>query len=245
MMRRMAIVIALAAPALLAAAPAPKPWDAQKAAWYRDLTTKHVQKMVEKLRNRGQVFRTDGLPDYGTGDALCLPCHTLTPGTARSLTPIHITMIRGMTQGLTDKAPKDIRAPLCVDCHAYAYPKATDKTRAEIAAGDLVLDSSNIAYRRPCLQPECHTDRDFPWALKFLGHMKEAVPMIPNDELFVGNTRYETLGVEMDGMVGRSTLKLAGSATPWVMIVVLLVVGYRAILFFAERSKPSEEPADE
>lgn len=221
-------------------------WDKAKAEAYHRLTAKHVQKMVEKLQKRGQKFRQDGLPRLGGGDALCLPCHTLAPGTARSLTPIHITMIRGMEKGLTDKAPKDIRLPLCVDCHAYAYPKAKPEVSAELNAGDLRLDNSNLADHRPCLQPQCHTDRDFPWALTFLGHMKQAVKAIPNDEFFHKNTRYETLGIQVDGFVGRGLLKKAGIAMPWLLIAAMLTAGYYLLIFIADRATtPSEEPQDE
>ena len=230
----------------LPSAGAEVPWDDAKADAYHRLTTKHVQKMVDKLQKRGQRFREDGLPKFGKRDALCLPCHTLHPGAARSLSAIHITVIRGMEKGLTHKAPKDIRLPLCVDCHAYAYPKAKPEVRAELNAGDLRLDNSNLPDRRPCLQPQCHTDRDFPWALTFLGHMKQAVKAIPNDELFHKNTKYETLGIQVNGFVGRSLLKKAGIAMPWLLIAAMLTAGYYLLIFVADRATtPGEEPQDE
>ena len=220
------------------------PRSAERAAAYRSITLEHVEDVVQKLRNRGQDMREDALPLSARGDGLCAPCHTLCPGTARSLKPIHVTMIQGMERGLTETAPKIIRQPLCVDCHAYAYPGAPAETEAAIRAGDLVLDSESLPKRRPCLQPECHGDRDFPWALRFIGHMKQAVNMIPNDELFPGNTRYETLGITVDALVRRSLLKKAGAAAPWLLIAVAVAMGYRARIRSADPSAPPRDDQD-
>ena len=185
------------------------------------VTTEHVEQMVQKLAERGQQMRGDGLPCLGEGNDLCLPCHTVSPSTARSLKPIHVTMVEGMRVGLTDSAPKGIRQPLCVDCHAY--PLTEEDVRVggmkperldDVLGGDLQFDM----LRKPCVQRECHTDRDFTWALTFAGHMKQAIKHVPKDELFPVNTRLGAL----DGHVGRSAQKRAGVIVSWLLVFVMV-----------------------
>ena len=167
----------------------------------RHVTTMHVERVVQRLAERGQRMRDDGLAILGEGNDRCLPCHTGTPGTARSLKPIHVTMIEGMQVGLTSNAPKGIRRPRCLDCHAY--PPAD----ADVLAGDLKFD----VLHRPCVQRECHTDRDFKWALTFVGHLKQAIKHVPSEELFAVR--------EPDGRIGRHVLKRIGVVVSWLLIL--------------------------
>ena len=166
-----------------------------------EVTRRHVEQMVQELAKRGQQMRRDGLPCLGEDNGLCLPCHTMRPGTARSLKPIHITMIEGMQVGLTNAAPKDIRRPLCVDCHAYPL------ANAEVLTGDLKFDM----LRKPCVQSECHSDRDFKWALTFVGHLKQAIRHVPDDELFA--VEWPNSGLD------RRVLKRTGGVVSWLLVL--------------------------
>ncbi len=186
------------------------------------------------------------MPCLGAGDRLCLSCHVLAPGTARSLSPLHITMMRGMHKGLTKSAPKDIRRVLCVDCHAYPLASgdlAKGGMKAEalvgVQSGDLKFDIN----RKACVQPACHTDQNLKWAETSLDRMKQAVKHVPTDELFRADTTCDLLGHRFDSFIGRGPLKLAGVVTPWILLAVMLAIGYR-LLQIASRSASGKPPAD-
>jgi len=208
-------------------------WDPARAAAYHRVMENHVSLVVAKLAKRGQTLRGDGFPSFPQGDGLCLPCHTMHPGTPRSLTPIHITMLRGMEPGLTPDAPKSIRQPLCVDCHAYPLKNP------DVIKGDIAFD----VLRRPCLQPQCHTrrDRGFKWALTFTGHMKQAIQTVPNDELFRSNTRYRAGPATVNAGINRSGLKSVAVLVQWLLVAALAAAVWRR----ASRNARAEEPADE
>lgn len=208
-------------------------WDPARAAAYHRVMEKHVALTVAKLAKRGQTLRADGFPSFVQGNGLCLPCHTMHPGTPRSLPPLHITMVKGMEPGLTPDAAKHIRRPLCVDCHAYPL------TSPDVIKGDVAFD----ILRRPCLQPQCHTrrDRDFRWALTFTGHMKQAIQTVPNGELFRGSTEYATGRGAVNGLVNRSMLKRVAVVLQWLLVAALAAAVWRR----AGRNARAEETADE
>ena len=217
------LLVALAARHVCAGGPA---------APYRPVVIEHVKRGVEKLRGRGQAMRTDGLPALTDGNGLCLPCHTHTPGTPRSLSPVHQAISKGMVVGLTQDAARPARAPQCVDCHVYPV------AHAEIRAGDLRVDLS----RKSCNQSGCHAERTYEWALTSLGRMRQSVKAAADHGLFVGSARYETLGVHVNGLVDRSDLKTASVVAPWLLIAVALAAGCWAAARRSGRPAGPDEP---
>jgi len=180
----------------------------------RQITLAHVQRCVKALATRGQQMRPDADVALSPGNGLCLPCHTLAPGTPRSIKPLHLAIDRGMVPGLTGTQDAPKRAPVCVDCHLYPHTAAT------IRSGNLRVDMS----RDPCSQPDCHASRDLKWTLKFLGRMRQAAPAVPTGELFVGSTRYGTAGLQVNAHIGRSALKTAAVAAPWLLLLATLIL---------------------
>ncbi len=185
-----------------AAAPASPAGDLPRDAAFRAATLKHVERIVKKLSAGEQRLRADGIPALSAGDGLCLPCHTLTPGTRRTLKPLHWTIRKGMVPGLTGQGPAGMRAPGCVDCHAYPT------TNARVQSGDLEIDM----VRKPCLQPQCHSDRTYVWALQHLGRLRHGARAVPTDEFF-----------RTSGLVSNRRLKQAAVIAPWAILFLCLM----------------------